>query len=114
MKRIGAILIEQCWPVCTLCVCHVLIISFLWHAKHVPYFLYHVQSRARVSCVHVCVQAFLLDVLEEDNFLEKRRKLLRQRAGLSDNDRKKVPLWGICCCATLKGVIPTKTTINHE
>ena len=53
-------------------------------------------------CVHVCTmhwgrrkkpccgQAFLVDILEGEGFLEKRRKLLRHRAGLTDADRKKV------------------------
>eukprot|EP00435_Cladocopium_sp_Y103_P029727 s2483_g7.t1 len=37
------------------------------------------------------VKAFLLDIIEDDTFLEERRKLLRQRAGLSDKDKRKVP-----------------------
>lgn len=35
-------------------------------------------------------QAFLTDILEDDDFLNKRRKLLRQRAGLTSKDKKLV------------------------
>ena len=48
-----------------------------------------------IMCACLCVQAFLLDVLEDNNFLEKRRHLLRQRAGLSEKDKKKVPRWHV-------------------
>lgn len=34
-------------------------------------------------------QAFIIDILEENDFMDQRRKLLRQRAGLTDADRKK-------------------------
>lgn len=30
-----------------------------------------------------------MDILEADSYLEKRRKLLRQRAGLTDRDKLK-------------------------
>ena len=30
-----------------------------------------------------------MDILEEDDFLNSRRKLLRQRAGLTDQDKRK-------------------------
>lgn len=38
------------------------------------------------------IQVFLHDILDDtdENFLDKRRKLLRQRAGLTDKDSKKV------------------------
>ena len=40
----------------------------------------------------MCAQAFLVDILEEKDYLNNRRKMLRQRAGLSDRDTKKAPL----------------------
>lgn len=30
-----------------------------------------------------------MDILQENNFLDERRKLLRQRAGLTDKDKRK-------------------------
>ena len=30
-----------------------------------------------------------MDILQEKNFLDERRKLLRQRAGLTDKDKRK-------------------------
>ena len=38
--------------------------------------------------VHMYTQAFLVDILEDNDFLARRRKLLRQRAGLSAKDIK--------------------------
>ena len=35
-----------------------------------------------------------MDIIEEDGFLDARRKLLRQRAGLSDKEKKKAGDWG--------------------
>ena len=64
--------------------------------------VYHPYYDHVCVCVHVCTmhwgrrkkpccgQAFLVDILEGEGFLEKRRKLLRHRAGLTDADRKKV------------------------
>ena len=37
-----------------------------------------------------CLEAWLTDIIEEDGWLDQRRKLLRQRAGLSDRDTRKV------------------------
>eukprot|EP00435_Cladocopium_sp_Y103_P028704 s1914_g7.t1 len=37
-------------------------------------------------------RAFLMDILEQKNWLDARRKLLRQRAGLSDRDTRKAAL----------------------
>lgn len=42
-------------------------------------------SHCPLYCVY---QAFLMDLLEDDDFLDKRRKLLRQRAGLSSKQTK--------------------------
>lgn len=55
------------------------------------------------------MQAFLVDILETDSFLEKRRKLLRQRAGIPQNDRKTVQtsamveLYHVSCCIFWNG-----------
>ena len=47
-------------------------------------------------------QAFLSDILEDDDFLEKRRKLLRLRRGLTDKDRKKVRFSDVCSSSWVK------------
>ena len=36
-----------------------------------------------------CMQVLLVDIINDENWLGERRKLLRQRAGLSDNEKRK-------------------------
>ena len=41
------------------------------------------------------MQSFLVDFVERDDWLDERRRLLRQRAGLTNADTAKViALWG--------------------
>lgn len=42
-------------------------------------------------------EAFFSDILEEDDFLDKRRKILRHRAGLDDSSKRKVPSSDMVC-----------------
>ena len=37
-----------------------------------------------------CLEAWLADIIEDEGWLDQRRKLLRQRAGLSERDNRKV------------------------
>ncbi|CAK9034003.1 Protein ZGRF1 [Durusdinium trenchii] len=46
-------------------------------------------SAARIELV----KAFLVDFVDDDRFMSSRRKLLRQRAGLTNKDTHKVPKW---------------------
>ena len=45
-----------------------------------------------------------MDLLETDDFLFKRRRLLRQRAGLTDKDVHKEWLVTICFCVPARGL----------
>ena len=46
-------------------------------------------------CILPCMQSFLVDFVERDDWLDERRRLLRQRAGLTNADTAKViALWG--------------------
>ena len=43
-----------------------------------------------MSAICWVAQAFLVDVLDDESFLYQRRKLLRQRAGLTSKDKNVV------------------------
>ena len=55
-----------------------------------------------------CLEAWLTDIIEEDGWLDQRRKLLRQRAGLSDRDTRKV--W----CSMERGLGCTRVSFFHK